>query len=292
MFAKRYQAHLLVVDVQEKLVPAIYDVETIVGNIARLVRYATILGVPVTFTEHMPEQIGHLIAPLREAGPEGASVLQKTAFSSWREPAIAARLQSQRQSGANQIVICGMETHVCVLQTALDLLAQNFEVLVVADAVGSRTSQNRELAVARLARAGAAVVCHEMIAFEWLERGDAPEFKDILPLLRGTPGAMSPHDRFFYQQDGTLHAVRYGPWKLFVTGELYNLEDDLAESTDVAAEHPEVVSKLRRMLGEFEADLEANSRPVGVAQNSRTIVPRPGVDGEEAYRPTLSLPAR
>ncbi|MGI9426097.1 MAG: hydrolase [Hyphomicrobiaceae bacterium] len=184
MFAKRYQAHLLVVDVQERLVPAIHDVEAVVANIARLVRYATILGVPVTYTEHMPERIGHLVSPLRNAGPGDGVVLQKSAFSSWQEPTIAARLQSQRQLGATQIVICGMETHVCVLQTSLDLLAQNFEVLVVADAVGSRTDQNRNLAIGRLERAGAAIVSHEMIAFEWLERGDAPEFKDILPLLK------------------------------------------------------------------------------------------------------------
>ena len=114
--------------------------------------------------------------------------------------------------------------------------------------------------------------------------------KDISQLLMGTAGAKSPHDRFFYNEEGLLRAVRSGPWKLFVTGELHNLDADLAESTDVAADQPDVVARLRTLLSEFEADLEINSRPAGFVANSRTLVPRPGVEGEEAFRPTLSLP--
>jgi len=113
--------------------------------------------------------------------------------------------------------------------------------------------------------------------------------KDITPLLLGTDGARTPHDRFFYQQGGKLCAVRSGPWKLFVSGRLYNLETDLAEKTNVAAENPEVVARLRKLLDEFQADLAKNSREVGIAENPRTLVPRPGVKGEEGYRPTLSI---
>jgi arylsulfatase A-like enzyme len=114
--------------------------------------------------------------------------------------------------------------------------------------------------------------------------------KDIAPLLLGTPGATTPHDRFFYQQGGSLAAVRAGDWKLLVKGELYNLASDLAEKNDVAGENPDIVAKLQGLLVEFRVDLEKNSRPVGIATNPRTLVPRPGVEGEEAYRPTLSLP--
>lgn len=114
--------------------------------------------------------------------------------------------------------------------------------------------------------------------------------KDIGGLLRGEPSGKSPHDRYFYQQGGKLRAVRSGPWKLFVSGELYNLHNDLGEKKNVAAKHPDLVAKLQRMLDDFVADISKNSRPVGVASNPRTLVPRPGVEGDEGYRPTLSLP--
>ena len=116
--------------------------------------------------------------------------------------------------------------------------------------------------------------------------------KDVSPLLLGKPDAKTPHDRFFYQQGGKLRAVRSGPWKVFVSGELYNLEADLAEKTNVAAKHPDVVARLKGLLKEFRADLAKNSRPVGVVKNPRTLVPRPGVEGEEGYRPTLSIPRK
>jgi arylsulfatase A len=145
-------------------------------------------------------------------------------------------------------------------------------------------------------------VCHELATtmdllptFAKLSGADVPgdrviDGKDIAALLLATPNAKTPHDRFFYQQGGMLRAVRSGPWKLFVSGELYNLDADLAETTNVAGDNPDVVAKLRKLISDFKADLAANSRKVGVAKNARTLVPRPGVDGEEGYRPTLSLP--
>jgi len=113
--------------------------------------------------------------------------------------------------------------------------------------------------------------------------------RDIMPLLSGSPDAKSPHDRSFYHQGNDLKAVRSGPWKLFRSGALYNLADDIGESRNVAAKHPEVVARLKRYLDEFEVDIRKNSRPVGVAQNPRTLLPRPGVDGAEAFAPTLSI---
>lgn len=114
--------------------------------------------------------------------------------------------------------------------------------------------------------------------------------KDIAPLLLGKPNAKSPHDRFFYQQGGKLRAVRSGDWKLFVTGELYDLAADPAEQKNVSAANSRIVQKLTKMLADFRLDIEENSRAVGVATNPRTLVPRPGIEGEEGYRPTLSLP--
>jgi len=113
--------------------------------------------------------------------------------------------------------------------------------------------------------------------------------RDIGALLSGEPGAKSPHDRFFYHQGETLQAVRSGPWKLFRDGRLYHLDNDLGETTNLAAGHPDVVARLHGYLGGFEADLRGNSRPVGVAENPRTLLPRHGVEGDEAFAPTLSL---
>ena len=113
--------------------------------------------------------------------------------------------------------------------------------------------------------------------------------KDIWPLLSGKKGAKTPHDRFFYQQGGNLAAVRSGDWKLITNGQLFNLRDDLPESKNVAAQHPEKVAELRKMLAEFRKEVEQNKRPVGKVEKSRTLVPRPGVEGEEGYLPTLSV---
>ena len=103
------------------------------------------------------------------------------------------------------------------------------------------------------------------------------------------PEATTPHDRFFYQQGGRLDAVRSGDWKLFVNGKLYNLKIDPAEKINVAKPNAKIVQQLQGMLDEFAADIKANARPVGVVSNSRTLVPRPGVEGDKGYLPTLSL---
>ncbi|MEC9092080.1 MAG: hypothetical protein VX438_05185, partial [Planctomycetota bacterium] len=113
--------------------------------------------------------------------------------------------------------------------------------------------------------------------------------KNIAPILLGKNQPQTPHDRFFYQKGGKVAAVRSGSWKLFITGELYNLDRDIGEKTNVATEHPKIVKKLNGLFEEFSQDLAENSRPVGFIKNSRTLVPRPGVQGENAYRPTLSI---
>jgi len=115
---------------------------------------------------------------------------------------------------------------------------------------------------------------------------------DIWSLLVGQKGAKTPHDRFFYQQDGNLAAVRSGDWKLLSTGQLYNLEQEINEQTDLATKHPEVAARLKKMLNDFAAHMEKTKRPVGLAPNAKTIVPRPGIQGEEGYIPTLKLPSK
>ena len=111
--------------------------------------------------------------------------------------------------------------------------------------------------------------------------------KEASDLYLGKAGAKTPHDRFFYNASNNLRAVRSGPWKLFLKGPLYNLEENLGETKNYASQRPGVVKRLKGYADEFEKDLKKNSRPVGVAKNPRTLIPRPGVGGEEAYMPTL-----
>jgi arylsulfatase A-like enzyme len=111
--------------------------------------------------------------------------------------------------------------------------------------------------------------------------------RDVGDLFLGKPGAKTPHDRFFYHQADNLRAVRSGPWKLFRNGPLYNLEEDLGEKKNVAAKHPNIVKRLKGYMNKFEQDIKKNSRPIGKAKNPRTLVPRPGAEGEDAYTPTL-----
>jgi arylsulfatase A len=120
--------------------------------------------------------------------------------------------------------------------------------------------------------------------------------RDIAPLLLAKSGAKSPHGSFFYYGANNLRAVRSGPWKLMSDGKLFNLDQDISETKNVAANHPEVVTRLKGYLEKARADIGdgdkkgANCRPVGMAKNPRTLLPRPGIEGEEAYAPTLSLP--
>jgi len=156
----------------------------------------------------------------------------------------------------------------------------------------------------------AGTVCDEVCTamdllptFAKLAGGSVPQDRiidgrDVAPLLRAEPGARSPHEAFFYYAGPNLRAVRSGPWKLHAAGQLYNLDDDIGESRNVAAQHPEVVARLETHLARARADLGdgkrkgANCRPVGVAENPRTLLPRPGVEGDAAYAPTLSLGRR
>jgi nicotinamidase-related amidase len=184
MLAERHRAQLLVIDVQEKLAPHVVDSKTAVANCERLVRYARRLEVPVTLTEHYPKGLGATVASLRDAAGNETPCLEKIAFSCWRDDAIRDRIEHLCRGGRDQIVVAGMEAHVCVGQTVLDLRSENRNVLLVADAVGSRDARVRDLAVERFRAAGATIVAHEMIAFEWLERGDDPAFKDLIRLIK------------------------------------------------------------------------------------------------------------
>lgn len=166
---------LLVIDVQEKLIRAIQDYETIIANCAWLIKIANRLGVPILASEQYPKGLGHTIAVLHELVPED-SIMAKTHFSCSAEPACLARIDAGQRE---QMILIGIEAHVCVLQTALDLLRQGKTVYVAADCTGSRQPRDLELALARMRSEGVRVVSREMVVFEWLEKAGTEQFREI-----------------------------------------------------------------------------------------------------------------
>ena len=168
-------AAVLLIDVQERLVPALENGgKEMVANAARLAAGAALFDVPVCATEQSPEKLGPTVA---ELAPYPQLVLPKTAFS-------AAGLPMLLPPGTEDVLVAGCEAHVCVLQTVLGLLAARHRVLVVTDAVGSRTAANREAALDRLVRHGAELVTTEMVLFEWLGDATHPRFREVQALIR------------------------------------------------------------------------------------------------------------
>lgn len=170
--AKR--SSLLVIDVQERLLPAIDDWQRVLDAAIWLVRVARRLDVPVLASEQYPKGLGHTHPDLLAELPAGA-VAEKMHFSCGPEACLSPLPGSERP----QVVVCGMETHVCVLQTVLDLRAAGKDVFVVADAVGSRTPENKALALQRMRDHGVSIVSCEMVAFEWLRVAGTPLFREI-----------------------------------------------------------------------------------------------------------------
>lgn len=166
---------LLVVDVQERLAPAVLAADRVVRNIDILLDSAACLGVPVLASEQYPRGLGPTVADLRGRIPDGA-VVEKIHFACTSEPGFLDRLDSL---GRDQIVVTGMEAHVCVLQTVLGLCERGRNVFLVADAVSSRAAASVELGIARMRAAGADVVSTEMVVFEWLQRAGTPAFKTL-----------------------------------------------------------------------------------------------------------------
>jgi nicotinamidase-related amidase len=177
---RRGRAGLVVVDVQERLLPAIFEKERVVQNTVRLIQGAIILQVPILATEQYRKGLGATVAEVAAAIP-GFAPLEKLAFSACGAAGFVSALRKRKVSA---IILCGIEAHVCVTQTCLDLLEKGFRVFVVADAVSSRTAENYRLGVDRMTAAGAVIVSTEMVLFELLERAGTAEFKEILALVK------------------------------------------------------------------------------------------------------------
>ncbi len=180
MLLDRRRSLLLIIDVQEKLAPAIAEGVARIARTRLLLEGARRLEVPVLATEQYPKGLGHTVADLLPF-PEGTERFEKIAFSAMRDAAFAGHLASR---GREQILLCGMETHVCVMQTALDLLARGYAVFAVADACGSRRETSHQLGLARLRQEGARIVDSEMVLFEWLEEAGSDTFRAISRLIK------------------------------------------------------------------------------------------------------------
>ena len=176
----RARAGLVVVDIQERLVPAIFEKERVVQNALRLVQGAAILQVPIFATEQYRKGLGLTVPEVAAAIP-GFAPMEKLAFSACGADGFVPALESKQVSDA---VLCGIEAHVCVTQTCLDLLDKGFRVFVAADAVSSRTPENYRFGLERMSAAGAVIVSTEMVLFELLGQAGTAEFKQVLTLVK------------------------------------------------------------------------------------------------------------
>lgn len=177
---ERPHTALLVVDIQERVNAVMRYRETVESNVIKLIRGFQLLRVPILLTEQYPKGLGHTIASIRQA-LQATLPLQKMTFSCCGSDELIKGLQEKE---TRQIVVVGIETHVCVLQTALDLLANHFQVHVVRDAVSSRHELDHQTALQRLAQAGAIVTTAEAVLFELMVRADSAEFKDVSKLIK------------------------------------------------------------------------------------------------------------
>ncbi|MEM9784252.1 MAG: hydrolase [Pseudomonadota bacterium] len=173
---------LVVIDMQERLVPAMQAPARTIRNARTLITAAGEMQVPVLLTEQYPRGLGHTVPEVASAGTAAAAqVIEKTHFSSWAEPGFPDAFGG---TGRTQAVIAGMEAHICVLQTAVAMMKEGIEVFVVTDATSSRTLESEKACLDRLQAAGAGIVTTEMVVFEWLGRAGTPQFKALLPLIK------------------------------------------------------------------------------------------------------------
>lgn len=184
MRMQKQMSQLLITDIQDKVLAPIPNKNEIIEKAGHLIRAATVLDVPVTVSEHYPQGLGNTIGDLKNLLSPETSIFDKMHFSCVQDEKLHHHLEDYRDQGRGQIIVAGIEAHVCVTQTALDLIADGYEVFIVADAVGSRGARSCELGLRRLQRCGAFLVDTEMVLFEWLEQAGTPEFKSLLPLIK------------------------------------------------------------------------------------------------------------
>ena len=180
MLIRAAESVLIVIDMQERLVPAMQEPGRTIRNSRRLIAAARELDVPVLLTEQYPQGLGRTVRDIAEVSGD-APVLEKLHFSCMEDAGFTAAF---RALGRRQAVIAGMEAHICVMQTAASLMEEDYEVFVVSDATASRTAESERACIDRLGALGAGIVTTEMAIYEWLGQAGTPAFKRLLPLVK------------------------------------------------------------------------------------------------------------
>jgi nicotinamidase-related amidase len=177
---QRDKAAVVIIDIQEKLLPSIDQQSALLANAVRLVKGAQVLKVPMLVTEQYPKGIGRTVAALRDVMRD-VRPIEKLAFSACGVAPFMSQLEEKR---IGDVILCGIEAHICVCQSALDLLQRGYRVFMVADAASSRTAENKSIGLRRMEQAGAVLVSTEMILFELLGHAGTEEFREILSLVK------------------------------------------------------------------------------------------------------------
>jgi nicotinamidase-related amidase len=176
----RDRSVLVIIDVQERLFPHVYEHQRVLARIDLLLYAANLLQIPLLLTEQYPKGLGGTIEEIRKALPQ-VQALEKMSFSCVAAPGFRDQLFALKR---DQIVLAGIETHVCVAQTALDLASRGENVFVAADATASRRPLDAQIALQRMDRGGLTIMTAEAVVFEWLRRAGTEEFKSIQPKLK------------------------------------------------------------------------------------------------------------
>jgi len=171
---------LVVVDVQEKLLPYVADKENVTKNLQMLIKFAHIMDIPIVLTEHYPKGLGRTVPEIKEVLKEYKPI-EKVIFSCFGSDEFKTRL---KELGAKTLMLTGIESHICVEQTALDAMNSGYEVHVISDAIASRTPRNLEIGIEKMRQFGAVISSTEMAMYEIMERADTKEFKEVLSLVK------------------------------------------------------------------------------------------------------------
>lgn len=180
MLIKSDHSCLIVIDMQERLVPAMQAPARTIKNTRLLIKTATRLEIPVLLTEQYPQGLGPTVPEIANASAS-LPTFEKMHFACMEDQKFATAFRALNRK---QAIITGMEAHICVMQTAAKLMDENFEVFVVTDATSSRTLDSEKACLDRLQAIGAGIVTTEMVVFEWLGRAGTPAFKELLPLIK------------------------------------------------------------------------------------------------------------
>lgn len=180
MLIRASDSALIVIDMQERLVPAMQAPARTIKNTRLLLQAAEKTGVPALLTEQYPQGLGHTIPQIVEAAGD-SPILPKMHFSCMEDPGF---LKAFKALGRPQAILVGMEAHICVVQTAASLVEEGYQVFVVSDATASRTIESEAACLARLNAGGVSIVTTEMVVFEWLGQAGTAAFKEMLPLIK------------------------------------------------------------------------------------------------------------